>query len=148
MRKTIATIFRESYTYIFFIGHYLFLDAHFFSFHQFIWVLDFCPWTSLKENVDIDIKYLLLIINNKSKTKTLKKFISYFQFPIPFSHATFPICISHSTFHVFRSPFPLLVTSDLYWKKIEIPLELALASKIRMSDNYDFVIHASRSSPI
>lgn len=100
------------YLYIF-LGHYLFLDAHFFSFHQFIWVLDFCPWTSLKENVDIDIKYLLLIINNKSKTKTLKKFISYFQFPIPFSHSTFPICISHSTFSIPRFSFPIPAFSNI-----------------------------------
>ena len=113
MRNTIATILRESYTYIFFLGHYLFLDAYFFSFHQFIWVLDFCPWTSLKENVDIDIKYLLLIINNKSKTKTLKKFISYFQFPIPFSHSTFPICISHSTFSIPRFSFPIPAFSNI-----------------------------------
>lgn len=113
MRNSKSTIFRESYTYIFFLGHYLFLDAHFFSFHQFIWVLDFCPWTLLKENVDIDIKYLLLIINNKSKTKTLKKFISYFQFPIPFSHSTFPICISHSTFSIPRFSFPIPAFSNI-----------------------------------
>lgn len=111
MRKTIATIFRESYTYIFFLGHYLFLDAHFFSFHQFIWVLDFCPWTSLKENVDIDIKYLLLIINNKSKTKTLKKI--HFLFSI--SHSIFPFYISnlHFPFHIPRFSFPIPAFSNI-----------------------------------
>lgn len=111
MRNTIATILRESYTYIFFLD--IICSLTLTSFHQFIWVLDFCPWTSLKENVDIDIKYLLLIINNKSKTKTLKKFISYFQFPIPFSHSTFPICISHSTFSIPRFSFPIPAFSNI-----------------------------------
>ena len=77
----------------------------------------FCHRTFLKENADIDEKYMFLIINSKSlKKKNLKK---NFQFFILFSHSPFPIphllfltlhssfLIPHSPFLIPHSPFPI-----------------------------------------
>lgn len=72
--------FAPKYGCLFLFGYYLFLKAHFFPYHCLISCLEFCPWKFLKENVDIDAKYLVLIIKSKSETKGKKKLKN--EFPI------------------------------------------------------------------